>query len=349
VSADKLPWTDLLRRTVRATIDDDCLNLSAQLSYYLCLGFFPALLFLLALSSFFSLGNFTDNVSSALGPFVSSEMLALIEDQMRRLGQTNDGGLLTVGVLGAIWGSSSAVTAIVTAVNRAYDLPETRPWWRIRLIAISLTVLLALGAVLATAFIMAGPGVLQRLGIAGDSNSWNLLWNLARWPVAFVLIAFAVGVVYHYAPDADQDWVWVTPGAVVATALWLLSSMALKIYVTLFADYEASYGAVGGIVVLLLWLYTSGLGILIGAELNAEIEHAMPHGRAPVLDTESGRRVLGQRAARLFERSSDAQEPVTAVRDHDDEGASWSTIPGAAFALLVLGLRGPKRVWRGHP
>src|SRR5687767_6408860 len=222
-----VPWTELVRRTVRDTIDDDCPALAAQLSYYLCLAFFPALLFLLALSSFFSLHIVTDDVAAALGPFVSPALLTLIQDQMRRLADANDGGLLTVGVLGALWGSSSALAAIVSAVNTAYDLPETRPWWRVRLTAALLTVALAVIVIAAGALVLAGPAIMRLLGLV-DTNGAMWIWSLVRWPAAFALVACGVGIIYYYAPDADKDWLWITPGAVVATTLWLVSSVAFK-------------------------------------------------------------------------------------------------------------------------
>ena len=345
-----VPWTELVRRTVRDTIDDDCLGLAAQLSYYLCLALFPALLFLLALSSFFSLTTLTDDVAAALGPFVSSEILTLIQDQMRRLADANDGGLVTVGVLGALWGSSSALVSIVSAVNRAYDLPETRPWWRVRLTAGLLTLALAVIVVAASTLVMAGPALTRMLGVPADSVLWTWTWDLVRWPAAFALVAFGIGLVYYYAPDADQDWLWITPGAIVATLLWLISSLAFKFYVSTFTDYEGSYGAVGGIITLLLWLYISGLGVLVGAELNAELEHAMPYGAKPLTDTESGRRVIGARAGRLFERLQIAAAAPHApvVTAASDEGRTrWSMLPGLAFTATVFALRGPRRVLRG--
>ncbi len=226
-----IPWTELVRRTLRESIDDDCLGLAAQLSYYLCLALFPGLLFVLALASFFSLDLLTDEVAGALGSLLSPEILRLIQDQMQRLSQQNDGGLLTLGVLGAVWGSSSALVAIVTAINRAYDLPETRPWWRVRLTAIALTLGLALLVIAALSAILAGPQVARSLGVPLDSPLWEWGWNVLRWTAGFALVACGIAVIYHYAPDADQDWIWVTPGALLATALWLVSSLAFKFYV----------------------------------------------------------------------------------------------------------------------
>jgi membrane protein len=123
-----LSWSELARRTWHQINEDDVLGLAAQLAYYFFLALFPALLFLLALASFFSLSNFTDEISRFLGPFVSPSVLELIQEQMRRLADKESGGLLTVGVAGALWSSSAALTSIVAALNRAYDIEEGRPW-----------------------------------------------------------------------------------------------------------------------------------------------------------------------------------------------------------------------------
>jgi len=132
----------------------------------------------------------------------------------------------------------------------------------------------------------------------GSAFEWT--WKILQWPLAFLLVATAVGLVYYFAPDAEQDWAWITPGAVAATILWLLISILFKLYVANFTDYEGSYGTVGGVIVVLLWLYVSGIAILTGAELNAEIEHASPYGKGPGQKNAQGKRVIGTRAARAF-------------------------------------------------
>jgi membrane protein len=297
-----IPWTELIRRTVRESADDDAFGLAAQLAYYFFLALFPAILFLLALASFLPLGNLTDDIDRVIGPFVSREVLELIQDQMRRLGNRDSGGLLTFGVLAALWSSSAALVSIVGAVNRAYDHEETRPWWRVRLVAITLTVGVALMVLLAFLLVLAGPTVAGYLGDRtglGDAFTWT--WLILQWPLAFVLVSTAIGLVYYFAPDADQDWVWITPGALLATTLWLLTSLAFKAYVANFTDYNASYGVVGGVIVMLLWFYLSGAAIVIGAEFNSEIEHAAPYGRAPGEKNVRGRRLIGRRAARAYE------------------------------------------------
>ena len=127
----------------------------------------------------------------------------------------------------------------------------------------------------------------------GSALKWT--WLILQWPVALALVALALGIVFYFGPDADQDWAWITPGALLGSVLWLLVSLATKVYVANFIDYNAAYGSVGGVMVVLLWMYVSSIAILVAAELNAEIEHASPHGKAPGQKTPEGRRVLGAR------------------------------------------------------
>jgi len=125
-----------------------------------------------------------------------------------------------------------------------------------------------------------------------------------------VLMTTAIGLIYYFGPDAEQDWVWITPGGVTATILWLIVSLLFKLYIGNFTDYEGSYGTVGGVIVLLLWFYVSSIAILIGAELNAEIEHASPYGKAPGQKSAAGKRVIGARAARLFRHGPASRPPI---------------------------------------
>lgn len=302
--------TELLRRTFKECLDDDCLGLAAQLSYYFFLALFPALLFLLAIASFFPLHTLTDDVAGLLGPFVSAEVLQLIQEQMQRLASAENGELVTAGVVGALWSSSAAIVSIVSALNKAYDLTEGRPWWKVRLVAITLTLGFSLFILAAFTLVLSGPSVARYLGeAAGLGTAFATGWLFLQWPLAFALVAFAIGLLYYFGPDADQDWVWISPGAIAATILWLIVSVAFKLYVANFTDYNASYGALGGVILLLLWFYLSGLAILFGAELNSEIDHASPHAKPPGEKSASGRRMIGRRAARAF-----------AARHHESEG-----------------------------
>jgi membrane protein len=339
-----LTWRDLVVKTYHEVLDDDVLGLAAQMSYYFFLALVPALLFLLALASFFPLGTATDDIARVLGPVVSPEVLQLIQDQMKRLGEAENGGLLTFGALGALWSSSAALVSIVGALNTAYDIEESRPWWKVRLVAIGLTLGLAAFILVAISLVLAGPSVATYLGETlrmGPVVEWS--WKILQWPVAFALVASAIGLVFYFGPDADQDWAWITPGAVMAAFLWLLVSLATKIYVANFTDYNATYGTIGGVMVVLLWMYVSSIAILVGAEVNAEIEHASPHGKKPgqKVKTPEGRRVIGDRAARMF--AEHPPEPARPAAAPWPSGAApppaGGAVLGAVVAAAFLGVR----------
>ncbi len=263
-------------------IDDDVPGLAAQLSYYFFLALFPALLCLLALASFFPLSDVTDDVGRALGPFVSSQVLSLIQEQMRRLANSANGGLLTVGGVGALWTSSAALVSIVGALNRACGVREGRPWWKVRLVAMALTLGVVLLILVALSLVLVGPVVAQWLGrITGWGVPFEWAWFALQWPLVFLFAATGIGLVYYFGPDTHQRWAWIAPGAVGASLLWLLASIAFKLYVVRFTDFEASYGTVGGVIVVLLWFYLSGVAVLAGAELNAEIGRASRNAEGP--------------------------------------------------------------------
>ena len=296
-------WGELLRRTAREINDDDCLNLAAELSYYFFLALFPAVLFLLALASFFPLTHFTDDIVRTLSPITPPDVLRFLSDQMTRISNADSGGILTIGILGAVWSSSAALVAIINSLNRAYDIHESRPWWKVRLIAMTLTMGLAFFLLVSFTLVLAGPTLAEYLSktfALGDVFEWG--WKILQWPFAFALVSSAIGCVYYFAPDAEQEWVWITPGAVVATLLWIGASLGFKIYLVSFADYNATYGAVGGVIALLLWFYLSGLAILIGAEMNSEIEHASADGKAPGEKFPGAKKKLGTAAARAYKR-----------------------------------------------
>jgi membrane protein len=265
---------ELVKRTVKEVIDDDCVSIAAQLSYYFALALFPALLFIVALASYLPY-NTVNEVVNALAPIAPPEVLEIIRKQLESIVAGEETSLLTIGILGAIWSSSGAMTSIVSALNRAYDIPESRPWWKVRLISIALTIALVLFVLLSFMLVLAGPNAGHWLATwFGLGNAFDTAWVYLRWPLIFALATTGIAIVFYYAPDADQDWVWITPGSIVTTLLWVAFSMGFRLYVTTVGDYTATYGALAGAAILLLWLYFSGLALLIGGEVNSEIEHA---------------------------------------------------------------------------
>jgi membrane protein len=293
-----IPFRQLVARTWREINADNCFGLAAQLAFYFALALFPALIFVVALASYFP-RSVMDNVLATLTPVAPAEVVSLIRTQLDAILAAEQGGLLTLGVLGAVWSSSGALTAIIDALNRAYDIEESRPWWKVRLVAILLTIGLALFILVAFTLVVAGPELASGIaGWLGLSQVFAWTWSVVQWPIVIALVAFGVAMTFYFAPDAHQDWVFLTPGSVTATLLWLIASLGFRFYVQNFGDYTATYGALGGAVVLLLWLYVSGLALLAGGELNAEIEHASPLGKAPGETHPGGRRLL-----RAFARS----------------------------------------------
>jgi membrane protein len=308
-----LSWGELLKRTARDANEDDCLGLAAQLAYYFFFALFPALLFVLALASFLPLTQFVDQMVAALRPIAPGQVLEFLREQLERLSNADSGGILTIGVLGAMWSSSAAVVAIIGSLNRAYDIEEARPWWRVRLTAIALTLSLAVLGLASFSLIVMGPTILGRvapwLGL-GPVFEWA--WTILQWPVAFFLVSTAIGLIYRFAPDAEQEWAWITPGAVAATVLWVLASLVFKLYVSNFTDYNAMYGTAGAVMVVLLWFYMSALAILLGAELNAEIEHASPWGKEPGEKVPGQKKKIGVAAARAYRSRPRAEAPPAA-------------------------------------
>jgi membrane protein len=289
----QVSWSELARRTFYATFfKDNCLGMAAQLAYYFFFALFPALIVLIAIASFFPPYQLVDETVRILGEFAPPEVLRIIADQMRTLTEREQGGLLTAGMLTALWTSSSAMTAIVDTLNRAYDVEEGRAWWRVRLLAITLTIGAALFILVSVAFVLAGPTLAEYVAdwwYLGAAFEWT--WKVLQWPLVFGLVSVGMALIYYFAPDVEPEWAWLTPGSLLATTLWLLATLGLKYYVVNMGEYEETYGAIGAVMVLLLWFYVSGLVILIGAELNAEIEHASFHGKDP------GEKVPGQHRA----------------------------------------------------
>ena len=286
-----LTWPEIFRRTLyEAFWKDNCLALAAQLAYYFFFALFPALLFVVALASYFPITTLIDDLFRAMGGFMPPEALRIITDQMIKISDREHSGLLTLGMLLTLSSSSAAMVAIIDTLNHAYDVEEGRPWWKVRLTAILLTVGVAIFILVSFALVLVGPTVATELAHSlnlGAAFEWT--WKILQWPLVFGLVSCGVALIYYFAPDVEQEWVWLTPGSILATTLWMAASLGFKYYVANWGNYTETYGLIGAVMILLLWFYISGLVILIGAEMNAEIEHASPQGKDP------GEKVAGQK------------------------------------------------------
>ena len=297
-----LSWKELARRTAKAVITDNLFDLAAQQAYYFFFALFPAILTLISIASFFPVANLVDESVAMLGRVAPGDVLKIISDQMTKISQSNHGGALTFAFLLTLWSTSGAMVSIITTLNAAYGITEGRPLWKVRLTALALTIGMSMFVVVSMALVLAGPTFAEHLANTmhlGAAFTWT--WWVLQWPVVFALVATAIGIVYYFAPDAEQDWAWITPGSIVATLLWIVVSLAFKLYISFFGNYNETYGTLGAFIVLLTWFYLSGLAILVGAEMNAEIEHASPHGKNPGEKVPGEKKKIGPAAEREYE------------------------------------------------
>lgn len=297
-----LSWGELAKRTWNEILADDLLDLAAQQAYYFFFALFPALLTLISIASFFPVSNLIDETVALLGRFAPPDVLRIITDQIKAISESQQGGILTFAFVLTVWSSSGAMVSIITTLNAAYDITEGRPWWKTRLTAIGLTVGVALFILTSISIVLVGPTFAEHLATSmhlGAAFKWT--WLVLQWPVIFVLVVTGIGLVYYFAPDAEQEWVWVTPGSILATVLWVVVSLGFKAYISYFGNYNETYGTLGAFIMLLTWFYLSGLAILVGAEVNAEIEHASPYGKDVGEKVPGEKKKIGTLAKRCYE------------------------------------------------
>jgi membrane protein len=260
-----------LQRVGRKVFADDCLGLAGQLAYFFLFSLFPFLMFLVALAGLMidDPESLLRTLTQSMQDFLPTDVVGLLADYIDRTLQGATSSVLFFGIVATFWSGWAAADAIIKATNRAYDLQETRPLWKLGGLSISMILGFAL-LIAALALVVFGPEVgsyLQRL--AGLPDAFVDLWGIVRWTLAFLAVTVALDGLYYLAPNADLPFKWVTPGGLTATALMFISSMLLRLYVANFGHYHQIYGQLGAVMVLMLWLYYTALVVLIGVEMNA--------------------------------------------------------------------------------
>ena len=273
-----LRWTELAKRVWNEINEDNVFGRAAELSYYFLLALFPFLIFLTSVIGIV-LGSGTGTrhaLFNYLGRIMPPSAFQLLDNTMREVTASSGGGKLSFGILAALWAASNGMTAITGTLNAAYDLKETRPWWKQRLVSMSLTIALSILIILALVLVVAGGHIADWLtGHFGFGPVFPMTWKIIQWPVVLGCIILAFALIYYFAPDfRKQSWQWLTPGAAIGVALWLLVSIAFRVYLNFFDSYSATYGSLGAVIILMLWLYFTGAAVLIGGEINSEIENA---------------------------------------------------------------------------
>jgi len=264
-------WLEALKDSFRAFLRDDATGLSKQIAYSSLLAFFPAVAFVLGALGLFHL---YDNVVNLLEPIVPSGVITFIDNLQQDSSGSTSAWAFVIGFVLAVWAASGAMNTIIKAVNRAYELQETRPVWRSRAIAIVLV--LATGVTTAGVFTLIivggslGDAIAKKAGL-GSAFQWT--WSIVRWPLAFCALLLFFALVYYLGPDMRQRrWRWVTPGSLLGSALWLVLSGLFALYVKFAGNYTKTFGALASGIILLLWLNYSAFALLYGAELNSELD-----------------------------------------------------------------------------
>jgi membrane protein len=264
-------WRAAFKRSFAAFLKDDCMGLSQQIAYSSLLAFFPATAFLIGALGLFHLFG---DVRTLLDPIAPNGVIKFITSLQRDTQGGTSAAAFLIGFFGAVWAASGAMTSVIKAVNRAYERQETRPFWKVRGVAILLVV--TSGITTAGIFLLIvvggalGDAIARKAGLGG---AFQWLWGIARWPVAFCAILLFFGLVYYLAPNKKQrTWKWITPGSLLGGLLLLFLSGLFALYVTYAGNYTKTYGTIASGVILLLWLNYSAFALLFGAELNAELD-----------------------------------------------------------------------------
>ena len=269
-----------LKRTVTEFSEDGLTYWGAALTYYGLLALFPALIAMVSLIGIFgdpksTTEGLTDIVTS-IGPESAAETFSGPIESITS-DQGTAGFALVAGLLGALWAASGYVGAFMRASAIIYETPEGRPFWKLRPLQLGVTlVLIVLMVALAVGLVLTGPLVDAVAAPIGASDAAVTVWNIAKWPVMALIFIVMVNLLYYASPNAKlRGFRWVTPGSIVAIVVWLIASAGFAIYVANFGSYNRTYGALGGLVVLLIWLWLTNLAILFGHQLNAERERSL--------------------------------------------------------------------------
>lgn len=261
---------------------DSATGLAAQQAYYYMLAIFPMLILLVAIVPYLNINP--QKAIDVVNQLLPQESAQLIRENIIRLVSERNGGLLTFGIIGTIWSASNGMNAFIKAMNSAFDVKETRSFLKERLVSIMLTFGLIIAIVVALLLPVFGNVLLDMVqSFVNIPDTFNIIFKIMRWIVAVVVIAAILTGLYRIAPNKEYPFKHVIPGAVFATVIWLLISLGFSFYVSNFGNYSATYGSLGGVIVLMLWLFLTGLALVLGGEINA-IYHRDKTGEEPIAE-----------------------------------------------------------------
>ena len=265
-----------LKRVFKRIQDDAVFGRAAQLSYYFLLALFPLLLFLVSLLGYFAHAGseLRNNLLNYLAAVMPGAAVTLVQTTLDEISASAGGGKLSFGLLAALWAASNGMGAISDTLNTAYNVKETRPWWKVRLISVLLTMSLSILIMTALLIILYGGSIGEAIASRfGFSNVFTTVWKVLQWPIVVIFVLATFNLIYNFAPNIERrQRKSFTLGALVGVALWLLVSFGFRIYLNYFNSYSVTYGSLGALIILMLWFYFTGVAILIGGEINCEAD-----------------------------------------------------------------------------
>src|SRR5215207_4055617 len=268
-----LNWRILAKRVWDELYAGGLLTHAAALSFYFLFALFPLLIFLVTLLGFFvdSGSNLRSSLFGYLRRVVPSSAFLLINTTLDEISTNAGGARLSLGLIAALWFASLGVAALSESLNAMYGVRESRSWWRERASAVGLTAALVVLILTALSLIVYGGEIGSAIaGYFDEGTLFAAVWAFLQVPLAVVCVLFAFAMVYYFAPDLyEQKWYWITPGSLVGVALWLIVSAVLRIYLRYADSYSVTYGSLGGVIILMLWFYVTGVAILLGGKMNA--------------------------------------------------------------------------------
>ncbi|MDF9752558.1 YihY/virulence factor BrkB family protein [Arthrobacter sp. ES3-54] len=341
----KPSWKYIAKKTLREFTKDQCPDLAAALTYYSVLSIFPALLALVSLLGIFGQAEKTTSaLLEIVQGFAPGDTVDAIRQPVEQLSSSSAAGLtLVIGILTALWSASGYVGAFARAMNRIYEVDEGRPFIKLRGTVLGVTIVnLLIVVVLAAMLVLTGP-VAESVGNAiGLGGAFLAIWNILKWPIMAVLVVLAIAILYYATPNVKQPkFRWMSLGSFIALVIFLLASLGFALYVANFSSYEKTYGAIGGVIVSLLWLWILNMSLLFGAEFDAEMERgrqlqagieAEETLQLPPRDTEKSDKLQAneeediRRGRELREQQGDADEEQLKRRDRSTPQSGASKI-----------------------
>lgn len=270
----------LARRLWLRLETDAVLTHAAAMSFFMAFALFPAFLFVVALIGLLPTADTLDHLLSYTRDVLPPDAASLVEKTLVQLREGASTPLLSLGAAAALWAASSGMVSVINALNVAFRVGEPRPWWKRRLVAVVLTVGLTVFMVTALVLVVFGGWLGGAIAaVLGLGSLFTMAWPVLHWLAVVCCVTLGVGLVYRHAPARPLAWRWLGPGSVFAVLAWLATSLGLRLYVAHFDSYNATYGSIGGMILLMLWLFLSNVALLVGAEINSVIEEAV-RGRA---------------------------------------------------------------------